>query len=106
MFGSRYSSVRCFFPNQSYTPKQTVAFPRNVAGSFHERIAKHQRLIVVFFSARPNPLGLVGNVDLDKPLEFGRYAKPCVAFVERFGSPHRGYFSSSRGRQRQRTSDP
>ena len=36
--------------------EQTVAFPQNVAGTFHEPIAKHQRLIVVSFSVRPSSL--------------------------------------------------
>jgi hypothetical protein len=39
------------------------------------------RLVLVSLSARPNPLR-VWNVDLDKPLEFGRYATARVRFVE------------------------
>jgi hypothetical protein len=39
------------------------------------------RLILVALSARPNSLR-VWNVDLDKPLEFGRYATARVTFVE------------------------
>lgn len=37
------------FLDQSYKPKQTVAFPRNVTRSFHQGTAEHERLIAVLF---------------------------------------------------------
>jgi hypothetical protein len=39
------------------------------------------RLVLVSLSARPNSLR-VWNVDLNNPLEFGRYATARVKFVE------------------------
>lgn len=63
MFGICCPRLRCFFSDQNYTPKQTVAFSLNVAGSFHAPRAKHLGLILRSYLLGPILCG-VGNLDL------------------------------------------